>query len=57
MALNQCGVPSGTMMKSPFATRRETPPSMPLPDRFAAFVRFSLVNLPPVTSVADPSMT
>ena len=47
-ALNQCGVFSGTMMKSPFATCRDAPPSMPVPLRFSALVRVSAVSLPPV---------
>jgi len=57
MVLNQCGVFSGTMMKSPFATGRAEPPSIAVPVRFSALVRFSLTSLPPVTRVAEPSIT
>jgi hypothetical protein len=33
ISLNQCGVFSGTIMKSPFSTFRGVPPSMPEPAR------------------------
>ena len=55
-SLNQCGVPSGTRIKSPLDTVRVKPPSTPLPVRFVGFVRASLVSLPPVTSVPVPSI-
>src|SRR6185312_10359202 len=52
MVLNQCGVFSGTITKSPFATCRGEPPSMAVPERLSPLL-FSLTSLPPVTSVAD----
>jgi hypothetical protein len=48
MLLNPWGTPSGTTMKSPLATARDEPPSMPLPLRFSGFVRVSPVSLPPI---------
>src|SRR5258708_6191847 len=53
IALNQCGVFSGTMMKSPLATDREEPPSMPVPPRFSGLLRFSFTSFPPVTRVNE----
>src|ERR1700726_2284437 len=52
MELNQCGVFSGTRMKSPFAMLRDVPPSIAEPLRFVEFVRVSLTSLPPVIKVA-----
>ena len=37
---NQCGVFSGTMMKSPFAILRDSPPSMPVPARLPGWFAF-----------------
>src|SRR6185437_1896280 len=55
--LNQCGVFSGTTMKSPFVTVTAVPPSIESPLRFSALVCFGCTSLPPVTSVPLPSMT
>src|SRR5260370_18589007 len=57
MGLNQCGVFCGTRIQSPLAMLRGVPPSIAEPARLVASVRFSLTSLPPVTRVADPSIT
>ena len=57
ICVNQCGVLSGTITQSPFASRRGVPPSMADPLRLSGFVRFSSFSFPPVTSVPDPTRT
>src|SRR6266571_6469826 len=51
-SLNQCGVPAGTMMTSPLAILRDSPPLISFPRISSGAVFLPSTTLPPVTKVA-----